>query len=486
MLARRLCVTAFALVALVALVLPAAAAEKAPPPNDDRAHAQALDQPPATVSGTTIGATHDPKDPSPFCGAVDATVWYQLSAGTTQRLVLRLTAAGDLDAIVAVYELRRSRLIQQACDVTDDSGKAALSFNETSGTTYLILVGSLPSSIDGNFRFTLFPPEALSTPPGTSLPRHGVKSSVDPLVDFDDAWSVAMKPGVTYRVNLVPLSDNCVSLALYRPGTRSFRDTGPFHYFGCGGYLLLTPRPEQGGRYSLLVAATGTRSVVERYRLQVALAGPDDTAPGIPIDNRQTRRGSLSGRGVDVVDLYRFSLRDKSDVRLRLSTRETRSFDLVLIRENGRRLECACGESGSAEIELQLFPGRYYVAVRSRRFSGGRYSLSLLSRAITSTQLLISGSRHTTAPPGRSVVIAVAVAHASAGRVNVEVDRFDPLAGWQFARLFRTRVDAAGRAQISWLPPTQGRWRASAIYFGTITASPSRSSPATLVVAPPL
>jgi hypothetical protein len=481
--ARRLC---FILFALAALALPAAAAEKAPPPNDNRANAQALDQPPVTVSGTTVGATHDAKDPSPFCATVDATVWYQLNAETTQRLVLRLTAAGDLDAVVAVYELRRSRLIQQACDVTDDNGKAALSFNEQSGATYLILVGSLPSSVDGNFRFTLFPPEPLSTPPGTPLPRHGVKSTVDPLVDFDDAWSVALKPGATYRVNLVPLGDHCVSLALYRPGTRSFSGTRPFHYFGCGGYLLLTPRPEEAGRYSLLVSATGTRSVVERYRLQVVPAGPDDTAPGIPIENRQTRRGSLSGRGVDVVDLYRFSLRDKSDVRLRLRTRETRSFDLLLVRENGRRLECACGESGSVEIELQLFPGRYYVAVRSRRFSGGRYALALLSRTITSTELLISGTRHATAQPGQSVVISVAVAHTSAGRVNVEVDRFDPLAGWQFARLFRTRVDAAGRAQISWLPPSQGRWRASAVYFGTIVASPSRSAAATLVVAPPL
>ena len=100
-------------------------------------------------------------------------------------------------------------------------------------------------------------------------------------------------------------------------GTCSFADAGPLKVLHCGGYLTYTPGQGAGGRYTVLATATGTRPGRQRYRLQAALAGPDDMAPGVRIENLETRGGSLSG--IDVVDLYRFQVpRARATSRSRL------------------------------------------------------------------------------------------------------------------------------------------------------------------------
>src|SRR5262245_36175125 len=162
------------------------------PPNDDRANATAIGSLPAALSGTTIGATDDPRDPFTDCGRPHDTVWYRLSGAEAGRLVLRLQAFGDLDAIVAVYRTARSRLIPVTCTATDQNGGGALSF-PNAGESYLVLVGRERDSDDGKFRFSLFRQEPTSKPPGPRLPARGVSSWVDPITDFDDAWSLDRK-----------------------------------------------------------------------------------------------------------------------------------------------------------------------------------------------------------------------------------------------------------------------------------------------------
>ena len=44
------------------------------PGNDDRANATPVEGLPATLSGTTVGATDDPRDPRPYCGRAHDTV----------------------------------------------------------------------------------------------------------------------------------------------------------------------------------------------------------------------------------------------------------------------------------------------------------------------------------------------------------------------------------------------------------------------------
>lgn len=469
--------TLFAVLVCVLATAMAANAASGPPRNDDRVNATALEGLPATVSGTTVGATEEPRDPRTPCGRARATVWYRVSAGSSGRLVLRFTASGNLDAIVSVYRAVRSRLDPLVCNATDERGRGGLSFTTAPGQSYLIMVGRESSSDDGPFKFTLFRQEPTSRGPGARLPRHGVSSSVGALSDFDDAWSFSMRAGVAYRMNLSPARGRCVTLSLYRPGTRSFASAEPLHVLRCGGYFTYTPGIGGGGRYTLLVTGTDERPGRQRYHLQAAVAGPDDMAPGLPISDSQTRRGSLAGTRIDVVDLYRFRVLDQSDVTLRLAG--PGSSHLILLSETGRRLSSS---GGPGPLTTRLGPGRYFVAVRAESGARGAYRLSLLERHLTTTTVLANGSRVAHISPGNSVAIGVTVDLSSEGSVRLEIDRFDPLTGWHFYRLYRLRLGGNGRTGIAWRAPAIGRWRVHASFGGSRTASPSEGGTAMIVV----
>jgi hypothetical protein len=461
------------------LIGPATAAAEpfaaTPPPNDSRASATAVGGLPATLSGTTVGATDDPKDPRSDCGRAHDTVWFRLSGAASGRLVLRLSAFGELDAVVSVYRAVRSRLTPVGCTATDENGRGALSFTSTGGD-YLVMVGRERTSEDGKFRLTMFRQEPSSRSPGPQLPRRGVGSSVEPIADFDDAWSLRMKAGVEYRMNLSPARGRCITLSLFRPRTRSFAGAEPLHVLPCGGYFTYTPGFGGSGRYTLLVTASDQRPGRQRYHLQAALAGPDDMAPGLRLRNLQTRAGTLSGTRIDVVDLYRFRVAERSDVTVTL--RGPSSARLILLGENGHRLSSS---DGPGALTSSLGRGTYFVAVRAESGAHGRYRLSLLERGLTTTTVLANGSRSATVAPGSSVAIGVAVNFSPAGAVRLEVDRFDPLTGWHFYRLYRLRLGASGRTGISFRPPAIGHWGVHASFGGTRTASPSDGGTARIV-----
>jgi hypothetical protein len=472
--------TSIAFAFLIALLLVPASAlgarAVAAPPNDSRAKATQVAGLPATVSGTTVGATDDRTDPPSNCGSVHDTVWYRLSGAQPGRIVVRVAAFGDLDAIVSVYRAVRSRLSPAGCTPTGDDGRGALSFTSTGGD-YLIMVGRERTSDDGSFKLTMFRQVPSSRPPGRALPRAGIGSWVEPISDFDDAWSLRMKAGVEYRINLSPARGRCITVALYRPGTRSFVAGKPVHVQQCGGYFTYTPGFGGSGRYSLLVTASDRRPGRQRYHLQAAVAGPDDTAPGLPLRNLQTRRGTLSGTRIDVVDLYRFHVSVRSDVTVTLGGPSR--MRLVLLGENGRRLSYS---EGPGPQTLRLRRGTYFAAVRADGGAHGGYRISLLERGITTTTVLANGSRRADVGPGTSVALTVAVGFSPAGAVRLEIDRFDPLSGWHFYRLYRLRLGANGRTGISWAPPGIGHWRARASFRGTRTASPSDSGTAQIIV----
>jgi hypothetical protein len=455
----------------------AAARSAGPPANDNRAAATAVQGLPATVSGTTVGATDDPKDPRSDCGRAHDTVWYRLSGAQAGRLVVRINAFGDLDAVVAVYRAVRSRLIPAGCTATDDNGRGALSFT-SGGGDYLVMVGRERTSDDGRFRLTMFRQEPSSKAPGRALPRKGVGTWVEPISDYDDAWSLTMKAGVEYRINLSPARGRCITLGLFGPGTRSFAGASPLHLLPCGGYFTYTPGFGGTGRYSLLVTASDQRPGRQRYHLQAALAGRDDMAPGLPLRNLQTRRGTISGTRIDVVDLYRFHVSGRADAMLTL--RGPGSARLLLLGENGHRLNSS---DGPGTLTSRLGRGTYFVAVRAESGAHGRYRLSLLERTITTTSVLANGQPSATVGAGASVAITVAVAFSPAGGVRLQLDRFDPLSGWHFYRLYRLHLGASGRVSFSWRPPAIGHWRVHASFGGTRTASPSDGCTARIVVS---
>jgi hypothetical protein len=198
---------------------------------------------------------------------------------------------------------------------------------------------------------------------------------------------------------------------------------------------------------------------------------------GLELPNLATVHGSLAPSGVDVVDLYHFDVAQPSDVRLRLAQSSGREFSVGLLTDTGRRIGV-----DERQLRVHLAPGHYVAAIQGAvGTEAGRYSLSLVVRQLTQTTLTAS-ARET--PPGGSVTFTVGTVPApDAGVLELEIDRFDPLGGWQFERLLRVAVP---RGSISWRPPALGRWRAHARFRGTLRFSPSESGYVTVVVAKPL
>jgi hypothetical protein len=457
----------------VSAALPAPALA-APPANDQRAAAQPLALP-AGVSGTTRDSTLEPDEPG-SCAELRGSVWYAIQPAAGRRLVARLAASGDLDAVVDVFQRTRSQLTPVECDVGNKRGQAEVSFRSPSKepASYLVRVGQRANSVPGSFRLDVFTPQPAPRPPGPQLPASGVTRTVNDTTNASDAFSTVMRAGITYRIHRAQ-AKGCTRLELFAPGTTDFEDDSPVKTAGCGGYFLFTPAAGEGGRYSLVVNAQQRRRNDQRYHLQVSRAREDDTSPGLPLANYQRARGSLRGSGVDVVDLYRFSIATKSQLRLRVSG----GFRLQLLRDNGARLG-----SGDGEFERRVSKGRYFVAVRALKTASGRYVLQRAARAVTRASITIDGKTSAQSAPGRAVRIEVHVKPGVAGPVRITIERFDPLAGWQFNRRL-TAVASGGGASVAFTPPSEGRWRASAEYRGTRLAAPSDTGLARLLVASP-
>jgi hypothetical protein len=438
----------------------------APPSNDARPSAQRI-QLGQTVDGTTTEATSDEDDAS-GCGPTDTpSVWYRLDSNTDGRAIVQLQAKGDLDVFVNVYQRVRSQFNGLNCDESDRRGRASTEFRLRKGQSYLIRVSEKSQSVSGDFTLLVDIGQPAARPPGRALPSRGASGTVQRVFEPSNAWSTDMREGTTYRVNLSPAS--CTRLSIYGPGTTDFDDESPKRTLTCGGYTLFTPGPHESGRYTLLVEPNSSRRTPQRYRLRVARAGVDDTAPGKFVLNHTRLRGSLNANQVDVVDLYRFDVVQPSITDLVLKSGS--NFDLLLLSNKGRRIR-RTGSGGDQNIHIRTMPGHYFVVVRAHRHAAGRYRLSRASKTITRTTLTptprVSG-------PGSAVSLQVGVTPSSRGRVTVFVERFDPVSGWQFARRFETRINGTSTA-VSFNPPGEGRYRAQATFNGTRISAGSRSS----------
>lgn len=436
-----------------------------PPANDERGGAVALGRPPATARASTLGATGGASD-VPACGMSGGTVWYRLTGPASGRALLRLSAIGQLDAVVAVFRQVRSRTDLVACAPTDRRGSLFLGFPARRGASYLIAVGEQRNSQPGEFRLQVQPAEAPERHPGRALRRAGVRDSVNGLTDVNDVWSVRLRRGTTYRI---AFSSSPCARATLHARKRVVR-------LSCRAHSTFTPGRDGGGRYVVEVLASSA-SARQRYRLQVAAAAVDDIGVGAEL-GRGGARGSLSPSGVDVLDLYHFDVERLSEARLRLSVPAGRSFRLLVLTDTGTRMA-----AGQADFRRRLNRGRYVVAVEGTVGSrAGRYRLSLRLRDVTSTLVRISGSNSAEISPGASVTLSCLVSPSAGGRVELQIDRFDPLTGWHFHRVLRTYAGAT----VSWRPPAAGRWRVRARFLGTLRSAPSRSGYAHVLVARPI
>jgi len=475
--------TALAVI-LAAGLLPSLAAAAAAPPNDSRDSATQLTTLPETIQGTTVGATVDPTDPGSQCAEEGGSVWYLISVGATapRKLAVQVEAEGQLDASVDVFVKQRSQTQPVTCERTDKHGEAVFAFTPQPRTVYLIRVAQLSNSVSGSFTLSAFVPPAPATPPGTPLLPGGASGSLTRVVAVSRAYSAPLTAGVSYAVNLVSRVQGCMGLSIYSPGTRSF-DATPASPFRCADYRLFTPRTS--GRYSFLVQADGGVIGHQPYHLQIARATDAETTPGLPLSNYAKASGRLSGNHVGVVRLYRFDVTARSDLELDLHAGANRPFDLQLRSSGGRILDCACGQEGSQTLTAITRPGRYYVAVRARDFSSGDFTLLRRSREITHTTLHIDGARYVVRPPGDAVSVAVAVSSNANGPASVEIDRFDPISGWQYNRTVTVHV-TNGVGTFTFDPPSTGQWLMRASFLGSHGFSPSESRAARVLSAGPL
>jgi hypothetical protein len=450
----------------------------APPPNDARTVPQELGQLPALAQGTTAEATLEEDEPGSACGPIKNSVWFSFTAPSSRELLVALDAAGDLDAALELFARQRSQLTSLTCQPTDRRGAATIDADATAGTTYLVRVAPLANSVDDSFTLRVVLPDEPARPPGVRLPAAGTSGQVDRFANPDDAWSTRMQEGRTYRINLVTVGQGCVQVALYSPGSfgRESEET-----LACDDHTVFAA--PASGRYTLHVRAPRASRVQLPYRLRVGPAERDDSAPGVVLPDNRRVAGKLAGDELDALDLYRFTLARRSDLRVRLGT--THDFDLQLLSDGGRRLACSCRSPGNKELTRRLTPGRYFIAVRARDGDHGNYALSRLARTITRATMLVNDHRSATVAPGETVALTLRVTPAVVGRASMLVERYDPIAGWLFHSRHQPRVSGTV-ATVSFRPPLVGRWRVTGEYEGTRVTSPSHGGTASFRVLEPL
>ena len=444
-----------------------------PPANDTTSEAQRLAKLPATDSGSTTGATSDESDFS-GCNTAGGTVWYSLGPGSAQRLIVKLHSEGTFDATLIVARRVRSKVQELGCSHTDNHGDLAVAWDTEKGATYLLQIGRSEGSRPGDFTIKALAAEPREKAPGVALPSGGTSSTVDTLSDVNDVYWASFTAGTTYRIAFS--SSGCAQLSLR--GT-----LGEVRSISCNGYTTFTPGPDGGGRYVYEVTTPSrsggfsARGGTIGYRIAAAVAAPDDITVGLELPNLTTVHGSLAPNAADAVDIYHFDVPQPSDVRIRLGTRHDTGTTIALLTDTGGRIT-----SSDQQIRLRLQTGRYVVAVRGTVGQpASTYALALVVRQLTRTTLSLASSELS---QGATATFTIATTpRPDEGWLELQIDRFDPLGGWQFNRTIRVRAPGGS---VSWTPPSLGRWRARATYLGTLRFSPSRSDYVHLLVANPI
>ena len=171
---RRIVTVAPAICALLvagACVAGAAGRTADPPANDDRANAQILASFPATIDGTTVGATVERLDPQKSqCGTVESTVWYRINQAPDGTIALSVSGTG-LAAVVRVYNVTKNGITELDCAATKASGTGKVAWETTRGNSYLVLVGKKTGTADAAFRLDA----QLFLPPSNDSPRQPKK-----------------------------------------------------------------------------------------------------------------------------------------------------------------------------------------------------------------------------------------------------------------------------------------------------------------------
>ena len=166
-----------------------------------------------------------------------------------------------------------------------------------------------------------------------------------------------------------------------------------------------------------------------------------ETAPGLVLGNYARAHGHLNGSGVQVLRLYRM----QSHQPLQPDTEADRAqigriqAPAAQPRRQGDRMRLRRQRLADA-ASTSCSPGTYYAVVSVRDATAPATSRSMReSRTITSTSISFTSAK---AAPGAGAGRSTSkVSPAGLGPVSVEIERFDPVFGWQFYRAVQAFVE---------------------------------------------
>jgi hypothetical protein len=340
--------------------------------------------------------------------------------------------------------------------------------------SYLIRVARRSDSVAGHFKLRL---EGAGGPrlPGPPLPRGGVSGSLDRDQQTAQAWSVRFRRGTRYRIRLVGPRNGCVRASVYSTGVRPRAGLEPPARTNCHGNGLFTPRPGDGTRFSIFVNAAGGVRGRQRYHLQAAPAGRDDSAPGRFVPNYARMDGVLDAGSVDALDLFRFDVTRRSVLFLHLRSPDAEAaHDLLLLDAFGTVLRCTCGGLGSAELRKGLQPGRYFSSLPAHAGGATRRTRCCAPHERSPTRSCASTARGrpSSRPASRRASRSAPSPRSTApSRCRSSSSTRSPAGSSPAA--WRRRRATAGRPSRT-RRPTEGRWCATAEYDGTAAAHRAR------------
>ena len=321
-----------------------------------------------------------------------------------------------------------------------------------------------------NFTLEVFLPTPAVRPPGLPLPAAGVNGKVDRIQNINAAYSFTMHAGVSYLINLANKTEGaCVSGSLFPHRHELVRRRLPA-LFTSTAAATGSSHPDR-----VRAGATASRShpappieAFSAFTFKSRRPDPPRRPQGLSLATTSRARApgrARCQRSAPVSPRCHQSLKPHAQAartrfgRLQSATAQPRGHrDRMPMR--GKRL---------TDLQHQLQPGPITRSSPSE-MQPPATSRSCASRARSPPRSLSFSSN--TVAPGQGLSIDVQVSPAASGPLTVEIERFDPVFGWQFYRQVPAFV-SEGTASVPFVPPAVGRWRAKATYAGSRPSSPS-------------
>ena len=175
-----------------------------PPANDTLAAAQAIHTLPASINGTTVGATTEAGERESACDVpTTSSVWYSLRLPAAHRVGLDLAASGRAR--------RHDRRLPRRA-LAADLRRLPADRSPGQGVAFVRRRQERPvrdprgrrcrTHSSPPFTLEVFLPTPAVQPPGPPLPAAGVSGQVDRIQNVNAAYSVTMHAGVSYLISL--------------------------------------------------------------------------------------------------------------------------------------------------------------------------------------------------------------------------------------------------------------------------------------------